>query len=539
MIQTIKKIFRSISINQEKESTVTNTDDNWPVSKNIKLNLKRVKNYFENANDIIIREFELGIDQHVKAFIVMIEGLADKTIVNESLMKSLMIGTHITEPDKGIDKKNVYNFVKDRALSVASVEETKTLEETINLVLSGDVAIFIDGAPSAIIASIRGCMGRAVTEPITETVVRGPREGFVETICINKALLRRKVKNHNLKFESVVIGNQSNTNICIAYINGIADDNTVKEVKSRLKRIKIDAILESGYIESYIQDAPFSVFPTVGNTEKPDIVCAKMLEGRVAILVDGTPMVLTVPYLFVEGLQNSEDYYSRPFFASVVRFLRWVAFLLAITLPSMYIAITSYNQELLPPPLLITIAVAQEGTPFPTFIEALIMLIIFEILREAGVRLPKVIGQAVSIVGALVIGEAAVSAGIVGAPMVIVVALTAITSFVVTPYYDAIALVRLMLTVLAAIAGQYGIMIGLAFVLTHLCSLSSYGIPYFSPIAPSNLSGMKDTFIRVPWWAMIKRPYNIGKNNIFRQKTNQRPNQPKDKKPFKEGKSNG
>lgn len=521
MIRVIKKLIRSM--NKDKINKNETSKDYMPISKDIKQNLNNIKEYFENASDIIIREIELGIDQQVKAFLVMVDGLVDKTALNESLMKSIMLNARVSEPNKGINKKNIYHFVKDCALSIASVNETNTFEETVDSILSGDVAIFIDGSNSVIIASIRGWESRGVEEPITETVVRGPREGFVETLRVNTSLLRRKIKNHNLKFEMITIGKQTKTNVCIVYVKGIVDDKTLQEVKRRLKSIEIDSILESGYVESYIEDAPFSIFPTVGNTEKPDIVCAKILEGRVAILIDGTPFVLTVPYLFVEGFQNSEDYYSRPFYASILRLLRWGSFFLAISLPAIYIAVTSYHQELLPPTLLSTIAAAQEGTPFPTFIEAFIMLTIFEILREAGLRLPKVVGQAVSIVGALVIGEAAVSAGLIGAPMVIVVSLTAITSFVITPLYDAMSILRIFFTFLAAIAGQYGIMLGLAGMLTHICSLNSYGIPYSLSFAPSNKSDMKDVFIRVPWWAMIKRPSFIGMNNPTRQKANQKP----------------
>ena len=532
--EVIKKLIRSVDKNKVNEGRIT--QEYQPISKDLKRNLNSIKVYFENATDIVIREFELGIEQQVKAFLVMVDGLVDKMAVNESLMKSLMLNARASEPNQGINKKNIYHFIKDCALSIASVKETNTFEDTVDCILSGDVAIFIDGSTSVIIASIRGWESRGVMEPVTETVVRGPREGFTETLRVNTSLLRRKIKNHNLKFEMVVIGKQTKTNICITYIKGIADHKIVQEVKERLKRIDTDSILESGYVESFIEDASFSLFPTVGNTEKPDIVCAKILEGRVAILVDGTPFVLTVPYLFTEGFQNSEDYYSRPFFASFIRLLRWISFFIAISLPAVYIAIASYHQELLPPALLVTISAAEEGTPFPIFIEAIIMLIIFEILREAGVRLPKVVGQAVSIVGALVIGEAAVTAGLIGAPMVIVVALTAISSFVITPFSDAISLLRILLTFLAGVAGQYGIMLGLAGILTHICSLSSFGAPYMSPIAPFNKSDMKDVFIRVPWWAMLARPRVIGMKNPNRQKANQVPSHSKNA--AKEGKTN-
>lgn len=513
---------------KDKTTQDETSKDTQPLSKDLKVNLNSIKAVFENCSDIVIREFKIGIEQQVEAFLVMVDGLVDKIAVNESLLKSLMLDARIAQPNRDINKNNAYMFVKECALSIASVKESGTLEDAVDAVLSGDTALFIDGSDTALIAAIRGWETRGVDEPDTEAVVRGPREGFVETLRVNTALLRRKIKNPNLKFEAMKIGKQTKTDVCVAYIKGIANDKIVREVKRRLEKIETDSILESGYIESFIEDAPLSLFPTVGNTEKPDIAGAKMLEGRVAILVDGTPFVLTVPYLFVEAFQSSEDYYSRPFYATFIRWLRWLAFFLSAFLPAMYVAVTTFHQELLPPALLVTIAAAEEGTPFPAFVEVFMMQVIYEILREGGVRLPRPIGQAVSIVGALVIGEAAVSAGLIGAPMVVVVALTAISSFVVPALSDVGALSRFLLLIMAGISGQFGIMLGTAGILTHLCSLRSFGVPYTSPIAPATFSDMKDVFIRAPWWAMFTRPRVLGVKNPVRQKFGQMPKPPED-----------
>ena len=268
----------------------------------------------------------------------------------------------------------------------------------------------------------------------------------------------------------------------------------------------------------------------MGNTEKPDIASAKLLEGRVAIITDGTPFVLTVPYLFIEAFQNAEDYYSRPFYTTFIRWLRWIGFFISTFLPALYVAITTFHQELLPPALLVSIAAAQEGTPFPAVVEALLMQVMYEILREAGVRLPRPIGQAVSIVGALVIGEAAVSAGLVGAPMVVVVALTAISSFVTPAISDVNIMSRAVLLILAGFAGLYGIMLGFAVFLIHQCSLRSLGVPYMSPLAPTTFSDLKDIFIRMPWWAMFTRPRVLGGANSVRQEPFLKPKPPEDDK---------
>jgi len=515
MIKTIRRIIKSAEVKNDKETSSQHHAQ--PISRLYHQNLHCIKTYFENANDIIIREFEIGFKARIKAFIVMVDGLVNMEVINESLLKSIMLHAQVSEPSHHVNKDNVFDAVKNRALSIAAVSEAKTIEEAIDSILSGDVPIFIDGADSAIITAIRGWESRGVIEPVTETVVRGPREGFVETLRVNTSLIRRKIKNTNLKFETFIIGKQTKTQVCIAYLKNIVKDSLVSEVKSRLKKIDTDSILESGYIECYIGDEPYSIFPTIGNTEKPDVVCAKILEGRVAILVDGTPFVLTVPYLFAESFQISEDYYSRPYYSTFIRLLRWLCFAIAISSPAIYIAFTSYHHEVFPPALLVTISAAKEGTPFPIFVEALFMLIIFEILREAGIRLPKVVGQAVSIVGALVIGEAAVSAGLIGAPMVIVVSLTAIATFVITPLTDVVSLLRLALTLLAGFAGQYGIMLGFAAILTHMCSLSSFGAPYLAPIAPYIKSDMKDTFRRAPWWDMLTRPRILQNKNVNRQ----------------------
>jgi spore germination protein KA len=322
-------------------------------------------------------------------------------------------------------------------------------------------------------------------------------------------MLRRKIKSPDLMFDSLKIGVRTKTDVCIAYINGLADPKLIEEIKRRLDRIKTDAILESGYIEQFIEDEPYSIFPMIANSEKPDKVAAKLLEGRAAILVDGTPFVLTAPALFIESFQAAEDYYSRPYFASLIRLLRYVSYFISILAPGLYVAISTFHQELIPTDLLLTMAAAHEGVPFPSVLEAAIMIIMFEILREAGVRLPRPIGSAVSIVGALVIGEAAVSAGLIGAPMVIVVAITAVSSFVVPAQTDSGAILRYGFLILAGFMGGFGIAIGLLAVLFYMASLKSFGVPYLSSLAPFNASDMKDVFIRAPIWEMNKRPKDI------------------------------
>ncbi len=457
-----------------------------------------------DSDDLVMRKFKLGMD-HVEAFLLYIDGLADKTFIAENIMKSLMVFYPMPE-SRLPDSKTMRRSVKESILTAGDVKETGDFSTVFQGVLSGDTALFIEGMDTALIISSGGFEARGVEEPDTEAVVRGPREGFVESLRTNTALIRRKIKNPNLRFETIAIGKQTKTDVTLAYIKGICHETIVAELKDRLARIDTDAILESGYIEAFVEDAPFSPFATIGNTEKPDNAAAKMLEGRLAILVDGTPVVLTVPHLFIEGFQSSEDYYSRSYYATLVRWIRFLAFFLTVYAPALYIALTTFHQEMLPTTMVITMVAAQEGTPFPIFVETMVMGITFEIIREAGVRMPRPIGQAVSIVGALIVGQAAVSAGIVGAPMVILTALTAITSFIVPARIDVATLLRLTLTIFAAIAGFYGIMLGTLVTFIHLVSLRSFGIPYLSPIAPLTLNDLKDVIIRAPLWAMPTRP---------------------------------
>ncbi|MDP4178369.1 MAG: spore germination protein, partial [Bacillota bacterium] len=326
------------------------------------------------------------------------------------------------------------------------------------------------------------------------------------------------------------LGVRTKTDVCIAYISDLANPKLIEEIRQRLNRIKTDAILESGYVEQFIEDAPFSIFSTVANSEKPDKVAAKLLEGRAAIIVDGTPFVLTVPMVFIESFQSAEDYYSRYFFSSLIRLMRFTAFFINILAPALYVSLSTFHQELIPTPLLLTMVASHEGIPFPAVVEAGMMIIAFEILREAGVRLPRPIGQSVSIVGALVIGESAVSAGLIGAPMVIVVAITAVSSFVVPAQTDSGAIIRFILLILAGAMGGFGIAMGLFAIFIHMASLRSFGTPYLSPLAPLSTSDLKDTFIRAPLWSMNKRPKDISYHDSKKQKSNLKPNPPKEEK---------
>jgi spore germination protein KA len=316
------------------------------------------------------------------------------------------------------------------------------------------------------------------------------------------------------------IGRATQTNVSIMYIRGIADEKVIEEVNLRLARIDTDSILESGYIEEFIQDQPYTIFPTIQNTERPDVIAGSLLEGRVAILIDGTPHVLLVPSLFIQYLQAAEDYYQRADISTLIRTLRYFCLFIATLVPALYIALTTFHQEMLPTQLLISLAAQREGVPFPAFVEGLIMEATYEILREAGIRMPRAVGQAVSIVGTLVIGQAAVEAGIISATMIIVVSITAISSYVI-PEFDmsiAIRITRFLFMGLAAVFGLFGIFVGIVALLLHLSSLRSFGVPYMAPVGPFILSNQKDVILRVPHPYMTTRPGIFSKLNVIRQR---------------------
>ncbi|GAB7389013.1 hypothetical protein BSNK01_28510 [Bacillaceae bacterium] len=328
-----------------------------------------------------------------------------------------------------------------------------------------------------------------------------------------------------MKMVLMQVGRYTKTDVVIVYVEGLADETLVEEVKRRLERIDIDGILDSGYLEQLIEDDPFSPFPQILTTERPDNVTAHLLEGRVAILTDGSPTALVVPAPLFSFLKSPDDYYDRFIIGTAIRWLRYILFMISLLLPSLYVAVLTFHQEMVPFSLLLTVVAAREQLPFPAFVEAFIMEVMFEALREAGIRLPKQIGPAVSIVGALVIGEAAVSAGIVSPTMVMIVAITGVASFAVPRYNAAIAL-RLLCFPIIILAGTLellGVMLGIIAIIVHLCTLRSFGVPYLSPMAPTKQRDMKDVLLRAPLWMMKTRPRLTGDYDLFRQAPDLKP----------------
>lgn len=494
---------------------------NETVKNELQQNIDMIRTITGNSTDIVIREFLLGQEQEIPAGIFFVGGMTDEEMIQKLLVQS---ATQLTIPSS-YSREDVLAYICKKIATAGKVKRIKKWHELFLALMSGEAILLIDGVAEALSMEARGGEYRAIEEPSTQLSIRGSREGFTESLATNIAMVRRRIQNPYLWLESIKIGEVTHTNVSIMYIKGIASDEIVEEVRNRLQRICMDGILESGYIEQLIEDKTFTTFPTIYHTERPDSVAANLLEGRIAIFMEGTPFVLIVPALFIQFFQAVEDYYARFDIATALRFLRVLVFFISLIAPSAYIAMTTFHQEMIPTQLVIAVAAQRESVPFPAFVEAMMMEVTFEILREAGVRLPRAVGQAVSIVGALVIGQAAVEAGFVSSAMVIVVSITAIASFATPSFAIAISarLIRFLLMILAALFGFYGILIGMILMTLHLCSLRSFGVPYMAPMAPFISTNVGDTFVRFPMWALKERPHLINQTNVVRQGSNQRP----------------
>ncbi len=475
-----------------------------------------LRDLFKDDDTVIYRHFQSQIDLHLKCCAVFSDGMVNNEIVNENIIEPIMRFTGLKRNDQPID------VLQTRVIMANDVQKTADVKVILAGLVCGDTVLLIENSAEALIVNSKGWQTRAISEPENEKVLRGPKEGFTESLMVNLSLVRRRLHTHQFKCKFQVFGSRTQTKACICYIDGLINDALLRELENRLKQIEIDGVLGTGYIVEFIKDAPLSPFKTIGNTERPDIVVAKLLEGRIALLLDGTPVAITLPHLFIEYFQSSDDYYLSFFFSSINRMLRIASFLFAISVPAIYLALTTYHQEIIPTPLLLSISASRQGVAFPTVIELLILGLAFELLREAGIRMPSTIGQALSIVGALILGQAAVEARIVSAPMVIVTALTAVTGLMIPNLSGPVIILRALFVFLASLTGFYGYLFGMIGLLIHLHQIRSFGVPYMSPLDSLNLQDIKDTVIRAPWWYMKTRPKFIGAANRLRQPKNGR-----------------
>lgn len=508
------KLFRN---SKGKKSSTTNTCITNCLGKVLDDNIEKINRELGDPSDLVIQICKPDNYDGLRYANIYIETL----VANSSINSLSMEMTEILTPKNALKistPEEYFRMFQNYFLSFRKSEEGSDFAALFTNLLSGKTIILVDGYDRFISIDIYHTESRSVEEPSAQGVIRGPKESFVEKIDINISLVRKRLKTPNLRIENMFLGSVTNTKISLMYIDKIAKKEIVDEVRRRLNSIKIDCILDSGYIEELIKDDRYSFFPEFMNSERPDSVVAGLLEGRVAIFVDGSAYVLTAPALFVDFMQVSEDYYHHFIISSFIRMLRYLCAFLSLFVPAGYIALLTFHKEMIPTPLLISIASQREGIPFPAFVEAIMMEGVFEILREAGIRMPRVIGPAISIVGALVLGQAAVEAGIVSAAMVIVVSITAISSFVIPSYSMSFAMriIRFAYMILAGLFGLYGVFMGVIVLILHLCKLKSIGVPYMTPIAPKGKYGTKDTIVRYPLWSNKTRPLGISGTNSSR-----------------------
>lgn len=454
-------------------------------------NMVKVRALSQNSTDLLERQIEVS---GVPVAILMCEGMVNLQLFTQILVRPL---TELSL--ENADGEAVARWVSRETVLSGDQKEFFTYDELFSFLMAGFVVLLIDGVDRGIACGMQGYSFRSVSEPSTEMNITGSREGFVEPIRVNQTMIRRRLRSPSLKFEMYPIGEKSRTDICLVYLTDTADPRMVEEVKRRLGKLSSDILLSQGYLRPYLEGQPLSPFSSVGTTERPDTLCAKINEGRIGILVDGTPFALVVPYLFEEHFQSMDDYSYRPYYGSFIRLLKYFAFLLSIFLPGGYVAITSFSPEMLPDSLLFNIAASEQQTPFSMMTEALVIHLIYEIMREAGLRLPRPVGHAVSIIGALVIGDAAVKAGIIGSSMVMVVALTALSSFVVPSLYEPAAILKFVFILVGGTWGLFGISVGFVLLLTNLCALESLGVPIMAPLSPCAPADLRDGLWRTGW----------------------------------------
>ncbi len=480
------------------------------LSSDLDSNIKHIEMLFKDCGDIVKREVSIDAEKNFRIYGVYTDGLINREILENYLLSRVFEYKNLNG-EIDTDMYSPTKMVMQHFSATFDVKEVDKMDDMVKAVLSGDSAVFVEGSTKGLVIATRSWPGRSVSEPATENVVRGPREGFTETIRFNTVLVRRRIRDTKLKFKMISYGTRSRTDIALVYVEDIVRPELVKEVEERLDKYVIDAVFDSGYIEQLIEDSWKSPFPQTQATERPDKFASSLLEGKVGILVDTSPFGIIVPATLNAFYQASEDYYQRWQIMSFTRILRYIVSLFSFTLPGLYIATLNFQPAILPTPFAISIAASREGITFSTVTEIIVMEIIFELFREAGIRAPGAIGHVIALVGGLVIGQAAVDANIISPMIIIIIALTAICT-VANPDYSlasAFCLVRLLVIALSAAFGLYGFSIAMLLVLTHLSSLESFKIPY---LAPYNISDqneardLKDTILRFPTFMQTTRP---------------------------------
>ena len=465
------------------------------LSENLEVNEEYFRGRFAGTMDLMVRRVELG---GRRAALFAVDGLVNKEAITFSVL-----GPLLRERAYPQGPQQMLDYVEGRVLSTVDVKRETRLEALLTLLMSGFVLLCLDGCAGGLVCGVQGFAYRGPQEPQNEVMQRGAKDGFTESNQLNMAMIRRRMKNPALKFQPLEVGSQSHTPVVLCYLEGTAAPKLLRQVRQVLEDCPLQTVLGAGYLTRFLDKG--RVFSGVGMTERPDVVCGKLEEGRVALLVEGTPSVILAPFLFVENFQTLDDYLTRPFYGTFIRWLKYIAFFLSAFLPGAYVAVVVHHPELLPQGLLLEIARAQAQTPLPLMVETLTLYFLYEVLREAGLRAPRSLSATVSIVGGLVLGDTAVAAGLVSAPSLLVVALTAIAGYAVPRLYEPLSLLRLAFLLLGDFLGIWGIMAGLAFLLLDLCGTESFGVPLLAPVSPYNGRLVwRDVFARAGWPRLAK-----------------------------------
>lgn len=478
------------------------------IEKDINKNEQELRKIFKDANDIIFRKIDAGENRMIKMLLVYVDGMTTKEAISEYAVDKLMQNLDLQKLEKS--DSELQNAIVNTNISITEVQVLKNIQECVDKVLSGETVLLIDGCSKGVMLASRGWPMRGVQEPSAETLIRGARDGFNETMKVNITLIRRRIRDPRLKVKYMQVGSRSKTDIAVIYIEDVVNKTVLETVEKRIENIDIDAVLESSYIEEMIEDDIYSPFPQIENTERPDAAASALLEGRVVIAVDNTPSVLIAPAIFVSFMQSSEDYYERWMPSCVTRMIRYLALPIVMLLPALYVAVTQYHPNLLPTQLALYVAASRANVPFPPYFEALLMELVMELVREASLRITSPVGSTIGLVGGLVIGQSSVEAGLITPMAVIIVALTAISSFAIPSYNfsTSLRMIRFGFIVLASIFGLFGISIGLCLLIIHLCTLKSCGVPYMTPFSSfvENRKDLRDTVIRPRIKNMVHKP---------------------------------
>ncbi len=466
--------------------------------------LKRLRDITSGSSDLMVNNIEIG---GVQAALLVCEGM----VSTQFITRLVLVPLSELEFDAKGNAQKLFEHIDKKMLLSTDRPKADNYGDTIHLINSGFAVLIADGAGQALAFGVQGYGIRGITEPTSEQDVMGSHDAFTETIRINMSLIRRRLKTPDLKFELFVMGNKSNTDMCLVYMTDRVSKEIINRIKKSLSEIRLETILSSGYVRPFLEQKKKGIFSSTGITERPDVMCSKLLEGRVGLIVDGTPFVIVIPGLFWENFQTMDDYNCKPYYAAFIRWIKYFAFFISLLLPGVYVGIAIHHPEFFNRSLLLILLEAEKKAPLSLITESVIVLLMYEIIREAGIRLPRVVGGAVSIVSGLIIGDSAVSSGLISTPMLTVIAISVVSGFVIPSLDHPITVFRFLFLIAGGLFGLYGISMLSAVMIFNICATQNYGVPVTAPVSPFNLSSMRDIITRVTFRKMQNGDFNVEK----------------------------